>query len=470
MGFDVGAITIAYSKKCYTDFMQGSVLAPLLDTDVQRGVWHAGKYQYRTVKANGLKDFDGKFEQDFDSYDVHMKEFTAVHDRQFSATVDSVEEAQSYIEGAEPTMKGINDAMINQALIPELDTLGLALYANKVPANMVATNQSGQGYETDASHIVATITKIKAKIFDSGYKGDILCWLDPDTYANLTTALSNSTVLANPVVVNKVSIGEGENKIEINTEAVKWNGIIFIETPSDRMHGKVITLDGRSAGQEAGGIIPYYTDANYFESVILMGPAKDTFVFAFKHLIANLFVPTGASVDVTPELQAVNEQLINSVEFADEMFKGQGIYQAGDGYQLNGRVIPVFGVVDNHAKNCFLVKKYYASTPTVAPVKATCVAATSALSGAKTTTSDIEFRFEDINCSGTVYFASATTGSATVDASETLTVPDATAADRRPYCSPTVTFGTTAGTSKISVYSDSAKTIKIGEVTVTSLG
>lgn len=470
MGFDVGAITIAYSKKCYTDFMQGSVLAPILDTDVSRGMWKAGKYQYRTVKANGLKDYDGKFNQDFDSYEVEMHEFAPGRDRKFSASVDSVEEAQSYIEGAEPTMKGINDAMINQALIPEVDTLALSLFANSIPSSNVVTSQSGQGYETDVTHIIGTLNSIKAAITNSGYKGDIIVWMNPDVYANLTTALSVSNVLANPTVVNKVSIGEGENKIEVNTEAIKWNGMILIETVADRLVGKTITLDGHSVGQTRGGIIPYYTDSNYFESAIIAGPAKDTFVFAFKHLIANLFVPVGASVDVTPELQAVNEQLVNSVEFADELFKGQGIYQGADGYQLNGRVIPVFGVIDNHAKNCFLVKKYMASAPVVTPVKATCVTLPYQLNGAKTTTVDVEFRFEELNCSGTVYFESATTGSATVDASETLTVPAANAVDRRPYCTPTVTFGTTAGTSVISVYSDNAKTNKIGEVTVTSLG
>ena len=175
-----------------------------------------------------------------------------------------------------------------------------------------------------------------------------------------------------------------------------------------------------------------------------------------------LFVPLGFDTDDYQEnVNKINERLLGVVEL-----QNNGIHQVGDSFKFSSRCVYGGDIFEIYRDACVLVKSA-SQAQTVAPVKATAI--TEDISGAKTTTKTVRIACEALNCSGTIYLDSATTASATVTSSGALTVPSS-GSDMRPYLDVTVTFGTTAGDSKISIYADSSKTVKIGEFTATSEG
>lgn len=457
---------VAYAKQLLIAFAQNSKVAFFNDPNNQILTVKGKETAIREIETKGAGDYTGKWGDGIDTASSDYKNYYAPYDRSYSASIDSLKEAQSYVDGSTPTLVGVATSYIKKRLAPEIDTAIIARYASQVAAgNVHQNNASGYGITKDT--ILETLASIEKDVSNAGWDGDVVTFVSATVNAAIEQALLAKNILANEVVIKRAmtkdEIAEGFGPLEIELRARKVNNLLIVSVPDDRMIGKVYMLDGFSAGQEDGGVIPAKNLSTYYDVNILAIPLEAAYA-NIRHIVNQLFVPLGFDTDDYQEnINKVNEKLFGVITL-----ENNGINQAADGFKFNSRCVYGGDIFEIYRDACVLVKGA-TQAQTVAPVKATCVAAASALSGAKTTTSDVKIAFEELNCSGTVYFASATTASATVDASETLTVPTE-GADMRPYCSPTVTFGNTAGTSVISVYSDSGKTIKIGEFTVTSEG
>ena len=459
---------IGYDKAAKLNYAVNSVTAIFNDPQNQVLQKNKREMRIRRFTTRGPKNYRGRWNDGFGSAEMDYDTYYMLNDREFSFHIDSLAEIQSVIDGGTPTLKAITEQYNKCNLIPEMDALFLAKVASK--AGVVKVAGTDAGYSVETGHIYETLTNIQAALTDKGYKGKIALYLRPTIYAGLKQELMQRNIAANPAVIarqfNYEDLGvEGyEDVLKIDLPVVELDNFYLYETPSDRMNGKNYVLDGYSAGQENGGYIAAKNLSSYYDIDILAIPVDAAFTNV-THEIANLVCPGWIDpASFEGDIALANKKLLGTLELQ----KISGDNQLSDGFDVHERTVFDGDVFAQYADAVILVKGAVAAQ-TVAPVKATCVAAASALSGAKTTTSDIKVAFEDLNCSGTVYFASATTASATVDASETLTVPTS-GDDLRPYCSPTVTFGNTAGTSVISVYSDAGKTVKIGEFTVTSEG
>lgn len=457
---------VAYAKQLLIAFAQNSKVAFFNDPNNQILSVKGKETAIREIETAGAGDYTGKFGEGIDTASSDQKKYYAPYDRAYSAVIDSLKEAQSYVDGSTPTLVGVATSYLKKRLAPEIDTAIIARYASQVASGNVHAN-SDSGYGITAANVLETLANIEKDVANAGYDGDVVTFVSATVNAAIEQALLAKNILANEVVINremtKGEIAPGFDPLKIELRARKINNLLIVPVPDDRMIGKVYMLDGFSAGQEDGGVLPAKNLSTYYDVNILAIPLEAAYA-NIRHIVNQLFVPLGFDTDDYQEnINKVNEKLLGVIEL-----QNNGIYQAGDSFRFNSRCVYGGDIFEIYRDACVLVKGA-TQAQTVAPVKATVVSPASALSGAKTTTSDVKIAFEELNCSGTVYFVSATTGSATVDASETLTVPTE-GADMRPYCSPTVTFGNTAGTSKISVYSDSAKTIKIGEFTVTSEG
>lgn len=458
----------AYAKQVLIGLAQSAAVAVFNNPNEQVLTIKGKETAIREVQTKGASDYTGKWDDGFDSAEVDYKTYYAPYDRAFSASIDTLKEAQSYVEGATPSLIGVANHYLKNELAPEIDRVIISRYANEVASGNVHSS-SDSGWGVDAAGILGTLTGIEADVANAGYVGDIVVFISATANKAFEQALTSANLLASaaPVTIEREmtrgEIAEGFGPLKIEIRCRKFNNLLIIPVPDNRMCGKVLMLNGIDPGQENGGCIPQKNSSSYFDVHILAIPMDAAFA-NIRHIINQLFVPYGLdTADYQQNIETANEKLFGVVSLED-----CGINQQADGFKFNSRVVYGGDIFEIYRDACVLVKGA-TQAQTIAPVKATCVAAASALSGAKTTTSDVKVAFEALNCSGTVYFVSATTGSATVDASETLTIPT-TGDDLRPYCTPTVTFGNTAGTSKISVYSDSAKTIKIGEFTVTSEG
>ena len=453
---------VAYAKQLLISFAQNSKVAIFNDPTNQILTVKGKETAIREVQTTGAGDYTGAWGDGVGEAESDYKNYYAPYDRAYSASIDSLAEAQSYVEGATPTLNGVATEYLKKHLAPEIDSVILARYAYEAAQKFTTST-----YAVDKANILATLTTVEQLIADAGYDGDVVVFLSTDANAAFEQALLEKNVLANEVVIKrqmtKEEIAEGFEPLEVEIRARKFNNLIIVPVPTDRMCGKYIMLNKVDPGQEAGGVIPQKNVATYTDNKIIAVPMDAAFA-NIRHIVSQLFVPSGIdAADYSENIALANEKL-----FGVLTLENVGVNQQSDGFKFNSRCVYGGDIFEKY-RDASVVIATAAGAVTVAPKKATCVAAASALSGAKTTTSDIKVAFEDLNCSGTVYFASATTGSATVDASETLTVPTS-GDDLRPYATPTVTFGNSAGTSVISVYADSNKTIKIGEFTVTSLG
>lgn len=456
----------AYAKQVLIGLAQSAAVAVFNDPNSQVLTIKGKETAIREITTKGAGDYTGSWGDGFASAEVRQRKYYAPYDRGFSASIDTLKEAQSYVEGATPSLIGVANHYLKNELAPEIDRAILANYANEVDAASVHTN-SDSGWGVGSTDILGTLAAVEADIANAGYVGDIVCFLSATVNKDFQKALTAANIIANYEVIKRdmtrEGIAEGFEPLQVEIRVRRYNNLLIIPVPDNRMCGKVLMLNGINPGQENGGCIPLKNSSSYFDINILAIPMPAAFA-NIRHIINQLFVPYGLDVaDYQQNIETANEKLFGVVAL-----ENCGINQQADGFKFNSRCVYGGDIFNIYRDACVLVKGA-TQAQTVAPVKATCVAAASALSGAKTTTSDVKVAFEELNCSGTVYFVSKTTASATVDASETLTVPTS-GEDLRPYCSPTVTFGNTAGTSVIEVHTGSASGPKIGEFTVTSEG
>jgi len=455
---------IAYSKALLIAFAQNSKVAIFNDPNNQILTVKGKETAIREVETKGSGDFTGKFDDGFDSASVDYKNYYAPYDRGYSATIDSLKEAQSFVEGSVPSLVGVATSYIKKRLAPEIDTVIIARYASQVASgNVHQNNESGYGITKDT--ILETLASIEKDVSNAGWDGDTVVLISATANAALEQALLAKNILANPETIKRAmtreEIAEGFGPLEVDIKVRRINNLLVVAVPDDRMIGKVYMLNGIDPGQEEGGVLPAKNLSSYFDINLLAVPLEACYC-NIRHIVNQLFTPLGFNTaDYQENINKVNEKL-----FGVLTLENNGILQSGDGFKFNSRCVYGGDIFEIYRDACVLVKGA-TQAQTVAPVKATAI--TEGISGAKTTTKTVRIACEELNCSGTIYLDSATTGSATVTGSGALTVPSS-GADLRPYLDVTVTFGTTAGDSKISIYADSSKTIKIGEFTATSEG
>ena len=488
---DLGIIqpSVAYRKNLLIEEANGSKIFMLYDPNLFGYETHAKKTIIREITTTGAGDYVDGWNNGLDFGSCKQVEYWAAFDRQFVAVIDSMREIQSYNAGGIPTISGVVNSFYKTGIIPEMDMAMFARLAAQVPAENTHV-VTDSGYACDAANIIDTITNINANITNSGDDNMVYMFMSASTVANLQKALLAKNILMSDEVVSRVVskapvvdfdeidvdqydeetvefIKKAMGNLSLDFRVYKLNKNYIIEVPDKRFVNKVLMLNKINPGQELGGCIPQLNSSAFAEIKIFAIPRGAAY-FDVQHIVSEMFIPMNAEVD--------SVEMFESIKYVNERFAGllqlpvqaAGIHQKGDSYKFTTRVCYGGDLLNIRKQNVQIVLGTAGAVAST-PKKATCVSPASALSGAKTTTSDIKFVFEDINCSGTVYFVSKTTGSATVDASETLTVPTS-GEDLRPWASPTVTFGNTAGTSVIEVHTGSASGPKIGEITVTSEG
>lgn len=470
--YSVYAGVVAYAKQALIAFAQSSKVAIFNDPTNQVLSVKGKETQIREVRTAGLGDYAGKFGDGIGNAESVGESYYAPYDRKFDASIDSLAEAQSFIEGARPTLNVVMDSVIKNHLAPEIDAAIISRYASQVwDGNVHQNNETG--YQVDKTNIYDTLINIEKDIANAGYVGDIVTFISATANAALESALINRNGFANENVVIKramtkeVFADEDGNlqPLEIDIKARRINNLLIVPVPDDRMVGAILMLNGESVGQQNGGWLPYKNSNKFFTIDILAIPMPAAYA-NIRHIINNLFVPATLDlVDADVEIAEANKRLLGVMTL-----EKCGINQKQDGYDAHMRCVYGGDIFKIRRDACVLVRSAVGAVDQMpVPGKMEVLTPAADLTGASAATVDVKLAFEPLNAGGTIYVDSATTASATVTASTNLVEPTE-GEDRRPYAQVTVTFGATAGSSKITVYGDSGKHIKIGEFTVTSTG
>lgn len=464
MAYTVYSGMVAYAKEALIQFAQNCKVAIFNDPNNQILTTKGKETEIREIRTTGAADYLGAWGDGTGTAENNGVKYYAPYDRKFEASVDRLAEVQSYLDGATPTLVGVARAFNKSQLAPEIDTVVLARFAGQAGQSH---STSDSGYAVGKSNILETLANIERDVANAGFDGDIVLFMSATVAADFQQACVAANILTNDSTIEREMTREAvdaDNKLKVNIKVKRYNNFIIVTVPDNRMVGKVYLLNGVDPGQKDGGVLPAKNLSSYFDIKLLAVPMEAAYV-NIKHIISQLFVPMGVdTAEYQADIALANEKLYGSLEI-----QNAGINQRADGFSFHERCVYGGDIFQIFRDSAVLVKG--ATEAQAVEPKSMEVDPTATLSGASAATSDVKIFFEDINCSGTVYFKSDATGKATVDASETLTVPAAGSKDMRPYCAPTVTFKATAGTATISAWADAAMTSKfIGKFTVTSTG
>lgn len=267
---------------------------------------------------------------------------TAEFDREISFAVDAVEEMNSILNGMELT--GLLKAKASwKKLGPEIDAVSCATISSAVPVGNSKLN-TADGYKTDVDNIIPTIIAVRQQIFDLGYAGDIALMMDSATYGVLTNAFVKGFGLASGAMLTTVSANIAPTEKDYFEDTLEFKGTItrFMDNvyiyvvPSTSMINKVIMLDKKTTGQEAGGFAPDSTTAGFHNVNMLFVP-KEAAALSVRHLVGNMTVPQRfadqSGFDIANELEGLNN-MYDGVTGVQNI----GIDQNGDQFRYLNRI------------------------------------------------------------------------------------------------------------------------------------
>lgn len=276
--------------------------------------------------------------------------YTVDNDRLIDIWIDAMDELPSFLEGTESSISALYNLQINKNLAKEMDALAMArAYAGCIEAGGALETSN---FKTD---FWGTVIDIKNKYFDEkDVDSDKLIYgfISSEIYAQGEKELLNKNGLANSAVLTKLDMKvpsgiKGSGALEITLNAIKYDNIVLIKMPKDRMSTEITMLDGRSEGQQAGGF--------------LAGDTKMSAVFVpegvmftdVQYDIAQFLVPAEvyqniASLDIAETLKQLTGNL--KLDYI-------GVNQKRNAFEIIGRIRYDSKVIDVHKDKILCFKE-----------------------------------------------------------------------------------------------------------------
>jgi len=264
--------------------------------------------------------------------------FTAQFDREKTFVVGFLQEMNSILAGMTPTIVALIDAFWDK-FGAEIDACAATTIYNSIPnANKFTTST----YDVDAANALKSIYTLSRKSWAAGV-GDMkkFAFVDDVTFSaigeNLITDYGKANagiIRINPMVSQDVADRVGVEGLGIDINVLKLNGDVnIICVPASRMYTKIVMLDGRSTGQEAGGYAPATTVPGYALLKVLMVPEAAA-VLSIRHIISKMTVPSSA---YAAKVNAKRGE-INTDYFGQATIEEIGVDQIGDQWKVMNRV------------------------------------------------------------------------------------------------------------------------------------
>lgn len=335
----------AYSSQVVREPLNNSVFSILVNPNVFKYEKFGKETMVREIIGGTASNYDKNvgFTANGKGGSASWKSFVAPYDREMTFKVDAIDEYNAVLEGYE--LSGAAIAKQNMVgMGAEIDaTTSAAIYANVPSANVTDSATA----KVDKDNIFQTLTDIEAKVFNAGYTGDSYVFVRASVYSAIQAALLANNALANDEIVKSAPV----KGVELETRVIKYNNLILIRVPDNRMFTAVTLLDGKSEGQENGGYVKG-DGASYIDVLVVPAPAA---ALSVRHFVANLLVPMSYMNGLNPgtietELGGVNNLTDGVVAFANI-----GINQKGDDFEYQTRMIYGAMTFDAWKKTLFAI-------------------------------------------------------------------------------------------------------------------
>ena len=256
--------------------------------------------------------------------------YTVDMDRQIHIVVDAMDELPSFLAGTESSIGVTFREKYNKNLSSEMDALAMArAYAGSIAGGNTL------GASNFAKNFWGEIIRIKNLMYEKGVDENTLIYgfISSDIYAYGENQILTNGALANNAVLSKFTMQvptgiEGTNHLELSLNAIKYDNVVLIKMPKERMSTSITLLDGRSEGQEAGG---YLAGDEKMSAVFV--PDKTMFTDVQYH-IEQLLLPAQAYSMLTPS--DVNETLTKLV--GNIKIENIGVNQKRNAFEMMGRI------------------------------------------------------------------------------------------------------------------------------------
>jgi hypothetical protein len=291
---------------------------------------------------------------------VEQTLFSAVHDRYFPMSVGWKTEANSIYNGWGLSGAAIMKQNWNE-FGAEVDSLAISsLYAKAIADNKILNTATG--FKTVAGETIKTLNNIKQRMFKNGVAMNkkVAVFIRDDVYTTFQNDIVANYGLASGVMLKPTTIPASalpkelnvDNAFSVEIAVTEFNGMYLINMPSDRMYSLYNELDGKSAGQEAGGITPDTTSAGTCQ-IDILAVALEAASIAVRHIVNTVSVPLvalGKNTDFTGVGESLSKLLggVTSIE-------NIGVNQHGDRFEYNTRIIYGTAVMPYHEKQIIAV-------------------------------------------------------------------------------------------------------------------
>ena len=338
----------AYAKKPVMLFYTGSKAALLFNPEGHKFT-KFGTLTVQQVKSGKMGNYDKTTGfSGASNASVEWIEYPCRFDRYLPIHIDGAEHFASMLEGGTNPIDAVLADYYNRELPEEFDSVVFSSWAAEVdPANITPLVEKPKSY-------IKLLNEIRRNIVNSGYAGDVMLFTSATAYSDIETELASSGLLHNSTLTAIIPAGKDlgngkyDDAVEITVDVCKYNNLIIVEVPDSRMFTKYTMLDGKTPGQEDGGVMPA-PDAQKIYMIAV--PASNAAFCGFQHETTQIAVPSGYSYtekDLRDMAAWKNGILGNG-------FYGTiGINQKANAFDANTRVIYDGHLFDNNKRSVFL--------------------------------------------------------------------------------------------------------------------
>lgn len=204
---------------------------------------NAGQVKYNggnTVKIpkmafDGLGNYDRNNGYANGSVSLEYETMTMNYDRSKRFNIDSMDVDESnFVVTAGTVMSEFQRLKV----VPEVDSIRLSKLAQKA----IEKDNVKYGFAPTKTNVLDEFKDEVAKIRDYGFDGTIVCHCTYDFKAQLEKAFAGQL---SPATLNLGGV---------DTTVPSIDGVVLIPTVSNRLYTKYDVLDGKTTGQEAGGV------------------------------------------------------------------------------------------------------------------------------------------------------------------------------------------------------------------------
>lgn len=333
MGVSVVETITGFNKSLQTAFYTGSKTS-VLRPESKMFTENFGEIKIREISVTGgagnyskTKGYDGAGGH----ANVVWRTYTADNDRYFNLSTDTVDELASFLTGTKPSIIAGFEQYANLALAPEVDAVAMARAYS-------ASLEGGNTLETSTfkTKFFDSLIDVEQRLFAKGVGREhtVFAFIRSDVYAQGEKEIVEKMGLANQAVLAKYTLEvptgiDAVAPLEIVVDAIKFNNLILIRMPEDRMGTTVTLLDGRTEGQESGG----FTAGDTKMSAVFV-PEGAMFVDT-RYNVINLTVPAVAyQLDTQADIDKALKNIVGDLKIDNV-----GINQKANGFEINARVI-----------------------------------------------------------------------------------------------------------------------------------